>query len=192
MQFCISYSYHPELRGDQGGVLHSSIVGQDAVREPAEQHSLKWSAGVELQKVEDKYRESRRERGSGQEWSVTDKPSSTTKKWRAQKRLVSWGLLLGGKSHAWDNVWEKSTISIKIIHPCSARKQKQLVSKGVGCCNPGVKVDIILIQTSDTLALYLTPNNQFPPFSLLSSFAFVNHFIPHCLAVSYALCICLF
>lgn len=67
MQFCISCSYHPDLRGDQGGVLYSSIEGQDAIGEPAEQHSLKRSAGVELQKVKNKKGESRRERGSEQD-----------------------------------------------------------------------------------------------------------------------------
>lgn len=62
MQFCISCSYHPNLRGDQGGVLYSSIESQEAIGEPAEQHSLKRSAGVELHKVKDKKGESIRTR----------------------------------------------------------------------------------------------------------------------------------
>lgn len=54
---CIHGVYHPELRGDQGGILHSCIVRQDAVGKPAEEQNLNRSAGVELRKVEDRKKE---------------------------------------------------------------------------------------------------------------------------------------
>lgn len=50
----ISCPYHPELRGDQVGVLHSGVESQDAIGAPAEQHSLKRSVGVELQRGKDR------------------------------------------------------------------------------------------------------------------------------------------
>lgn len=42
--------YHPELGGDQVGVLHSGVEGQDAIGAPAQQHGLQRSVGVELQR----------------------------------------------------------------------------------------------------------------------------------------------
>lgn len=42
-------SYHPELGGDQVGVLDGSVEGQDAVGAPAEQHGLKRRVGVKLE-----------------------------------------------------------------------------------------------------------------------------------------------
>ena len=48
--------YHPELRRDQVGVLHSSIESQDAIGAPAEKQRFKRSVGVELQRVKDRPR----------------------------------------------------------------------------------------------------------------------------------------
>lgn len=42
--------HHPELWGDQVGVLHGSVKGQDAVGPPAEQHGLQRGVGIELQR----------------------------------------------------------------------------------------------------------------------------------------------
>lgn len=47
---CTGCPYHSELRGDQVGILHSGVESQDTVGAPAEQHSLKRSVGVELQR----------------------------------------------------------------------------------------------------------------------------------------------
>lgn len=41
--------YHPELGGDQVGVLHGGVEGQNAIGTPTEQHGFKRSVGVELQ-----------------------------------------------------------------------------------------------------------------------------------------------
>lgn len=50
MHVCTGCPYHSELRGDQVGILHSGVESQDTVGAPAEQHSLKRSVGVELQR----------------------------------------------------------------------------------------------------------------------------------------------
>ena len=71
----ISYPYHPELRGDQVCIFHSSVESQDTIGAPAEQHGLKRSVGVELQRGKDsegnsrrdKHGKRKRERGSEQE-----------------------------------------------------------------------------------------------------------------------------
>lgn len=58
-----------------------------------------------------------------------------------QKCLLSWGFLLGEKSHAWNNVWQhKSTVCVQNII-AKLQNQKQQVSEGAGCLNPGVKAD---------------------------------------------------
>lgn len=62
--FCVkdydARPYHPKFRRQQGGVLHSSIVSQDAVGTPAEQQRLQRIAGVELQSEKEKRQEQER------------------------------------------------------------------------------------------------------------------------------------
>ena len=50
---------------------------------------------------------------------------------------------LGGESHARDKVWDKNNICVKIIR-AQWENSRQPMSKEAGCCNPGVRVDIIL------------------------------------------------
>lgn len=56
---CADCPYHSELGGDKSGVLHSGVESQEAIWEPAEQHRLKRSVGVELQRVKREEKEVR-------------------------------------------------------------------------------------------------------------------------------------
>ena len=60
---CAGCPYHPELGGDQGGVLHSGVESQEAIGAPAEQHSLKRSVGVKLQRGKEERERERQSRG---------------------------------------------------------------------------------------------------------------------------------